>query len=708
MLSDPSEGAASLAAVEPGVDDERHCLHCASGGSALPGSSRPMGPFVLESRKPDRKLHQRDPRECGGMGGVAPPMRCAAGRFHRESDDGRGNDGEGWLARALLRTRRAARMLFFSAMLFAMAGPADAGDGGMEKLITREDFARLFVDTVFPKDPRTDRTLRQWTGDIRIGIQVRTTVDDEILNYIDSAISEMSRVFPYDISIVDDKTKIDDVNTPIKTNIAIAFVDSDESPFANALHWRNVKESTEAKGASFGLERLEVIGDIWSKDPHCFLSEVITKGEIVGAAMVLSNSPDDIDIVKECLQDYFLKILGLLGNNRSVVSKPDGHFHISLVDSLMLKYLYSERLPHGSTVDATRGAILRDDDISAVLWYWYGADEPLTREEFAQYFVDSIFRVESPTLRRWTPTLRRWTRNIRIRVEGTAHERLLNYIDNAVLEISSVIPYDISLEYDSADILILFTDDAVRDVRGKFKNLVEKFLPPGKSLERVIEDHALEDHLSKSPGCWLLPGGNEKEMIISIIILSNDRSDMNYMKRCLKDSLLTTMGLFGNNFSTVSESHDWIRMSTLDKSVLEYLYSDKIPAGATEAVSFEIVSQDSDIDTVPVRGSVTKELLPITREEFARVFIDSVVISKDSIIAGDIKVSGRLRRWTRDIRVAVGGTFDERLWDYIRSAVSEISNVFPYDISFKDSGNVDMTILPPMTSNGTLLENSRV
>ena len=40
MLSDPPEGAASLAAIELGVDDERRCPHCGSAGAVSRGKAR--------------------------------------------------------------------------------------------------------------------------------------------------------------------------------------------------------------------------------------------------------------------------------------------------------------------------------------------------------------------------------------------------------------------------------------------------------------------------------------------------------------------------------------------------------------------------------------------------------------------------------------------------------------------------------------------
>ena len=44
-LSEPSEGAASLAAIELGVDDERRCPHCGAGGAVKRGKARGLRRF---------------------------------------------------------------------------------------------------------------------------------------------------------------------------------------------------------------------------------------------------------------------------------------------------------------------------------------------------------------------------------------------------------------------------------------------------------------------------------------------------------------------------------------------------------------------------------------------------------------------------------------------------------------------------------------
>ena len=45
VLSEPSEGAASLAAIELGVDDERRCAHCGAGGAVSRGKARGLRRF---------------------------------------------------------------------------------------------------------------------------------------------------------------------------------------------------------------------------------------------------------------------------------------------------------------------------------------------------------------------------------------------------------------------------------------------------------------------------------------------------------------------------------------------------------------------------------------------------------------------------------------------------------------------------------------
>ena len=45
VLSEPSEGAAALAAIELGVDDERRCPHCGAGGAVKRGKARGLRRF---------------------------------------------------------------------------------------------------------------------------------------------------------------------------------------------------------------------------------------------------------------------------------------------------------------------------------------------------------------------------------------------------------------------------------------------------------------------------------------------------------------------------------------------------------------------------------------------------------------------------------------------------------------------------------------
>ena len=45
VLSDPPEGAASLAAIDLGADDERRCPHCASARAVSRGKARGAAPI---------------------------------------------------------------------------------------------------------------------------------------------------------------------------------------------------------------------------------------------------------------------------------------------------------------------------------------------------------------------------------------------------------------------------------------------------------------------------------------------------------------------------------------------------------------------------------------------------------------------------------------------------------------------------------------
>ncbi len=96
VLSDPPEGAASLAAIELGVDDERRCRHCGAGGAVSRGMARGLrrvrckawgkrfgaltgtalsGLWRLAWRRRDDPGGCRALRDCAGHGtSLAPPL----------------------------------------------------------------------------------------------------------------------------------------------------------------------------------------------------------------------------------------------------------------------------------------------------------------------------------------------------------------------------------------------------------------------------------------------------------------------------------------------------------------------------------------------------------------------------------------------------------------------------------------------------------
>ena len=86
VLSDPPEGAASLAAIELGVDDERRCPHCGSGGAVSRGKAPRPAPLSLQSLREDiRRAHRHGAVGASPQGALAG-LRRLAGR--RRDDPG--------------------------------------------------------------------------------------------------------------------------------------------------------------------------------------------------------------------------------------------------------------------------------------------------------------------------------------------------------------------------------------------------------------------------------------------------------------------------------------------------------------------------------------------------------------------------------------------------------------------------------------------
>ena len=76
VLSDPPEGAASLAAIELGVDDERRCPHCGTGGAVSRGAR--SSPFPVQGLREDvRCTHGHGAVGAAPQGALAVLWRLA-------------------------------------------------------------------------------------------------------------------------------------------------------------------------------------------------------------------------------------------------------------------------------------------------------------------------------------------------------------------------------------------------------------------------------------------------------------------------------------------------------------------------------------------------------------------------------------------------------------------------------------------------------
>ena len=110
VLSDPPEGAASLAAIELGVDDERRCPHCGAGGAVSRGKARGLRGSGARSagRRSERSRARRCPG-CTTRSGGWPGASLAEGETIKESAERCGiapSTAHRWRHRFLAAVRR--------------------------------------------------------------------------------------------------------------------------------------------------------------------------------------------------------------------------------------------------------------------------------------------------------------------------------------------------------------------------------------------------------------------------------------------------------------------------------------------------------------------------------------------------------------------------------------------------------------------------
>ncbi len=83
VLSDPPEGAASLAAIDLGVDDKRRCRHCGAGGVVSRGTARGSSPCPVQGLWEEVRCADRHsavgPAPQGALAGLWRRARRRAG-----------------------------------------------------------------------------------------------------------------------------------------------------------------------------------------------------------------------------------------------------------------------------------------------------------------------------------------------------------------------------------------------------------------------------------------------------------------------------------------------------------------------------------------------------------------------------------------------------------------------------------------------------
>ena len=187
-----------------------------------------------------------------------------------------------------------------------------------------EAFIEAFIDTVFPSNRPTELVRRRRED---IDIVVRGNATFEIFKYIDSTITALSKLLPYDVVIRDRG----DVNT------AIVFTDDVRRDSFGALsdvirHFLLPDQTVEDAFWKFG-------------DSKCLIITPGDEDKVLGLLMVSSNRTADLEYVKFCIKSGLLRSMGLLGERaHNELLHDEQLFHISDLDKRILDVLYSNRL----------------------------------------------------------------------------------------------------------------------------------------------------------------------------------------------------------------------------------------------------------------------------------------------------------------------------------------------------------------------------
>ncbi len=167
--------------------------------------------------------------------------------------------------------------------------------------------------------------MRRRRDDIHFAILGSATF--ETFKYVDSAVTSLSKILPYDVSVRDGGN----------VNTVIFFTD-------------NVRRDSFGRLRDLIQEFLfpdETIEDAFRKfgNSKCLLITPGYADKVSGVLMVLSNQKDDFEYVKFCFKSTLLRSLGLLGKRTNNELMNDGNeFNITNLDKRILRALYSEEL----------------------------------------------------------------------------------------------------------------------------------------------------------------------------------------------------------------------------------------------------------------------------------------------------------------------------------------------------------------------------
>ena len=186
----------------------------------------------------------------------------------------------------------------------------------------------------------------------------------------------------------------------------------------------------------------------------------------------------------------------------------------------------------------------------------------------------------------------RWEKAIRIKPFGEASTATLKVFRKTMedIEISTSHPFVIS-GFDSANLIVVFSDNIVRDSLGKFRVELAKVLP---------KDINLDDHILKKPrNCYVEVKTENKEITRAIFFVGTHLGPK-FAQGCIASALPRLMGVVGTaSFSeprldspeSIFRKKSALKSITLfDRQVLAILYDKSLNSGMSRKNVSEILN----------------------------------------------------------------------------------------------------------------------